>query len=298
MKSYGVHTRVRVALACLLALAAAASAPAPRARAVDKLKPEEIVAKHLEAIGPALTRESITNRVVSGTVVATFRAPAMGVAQGRAVLFSRGEKNALGMVFDGVTNYPHDKIGFDGEDVSTSFVTPGRRSTLGEFLLTNKGVVKQGLVGGVLSQSWPLLDLESKKPKLESGGTKKVGDRPAYVLKYLPRGGLDLSVSLYFDAETFQHVRTEYTRSIAAQMGANPEASARQLESRYRMVEDFSDFRKEGGLMLPHKYKLALEFTLPGGSYKMDWEMSLAAFAYNQRIDPKAFDVDDVAGER
>jgi len=300
MKSYAVRRGVRASLAGLLALVAvvAAATPARRAQAADKLKPEEIVAKHLEAVGAPLTRESITSRIISGTVVASFRVPATGQVPGRAVLFSRGENVAVGMVFDGVPNYPHDKFGFDGKDVSASFIRPGARSTLGEFLLTNKSAVRQGLIGGALSQAWPLWDLESKKPKLESGGTKKVGDRPAHVVKYLPRGGSDLNVSLYFDAETFQHVRTEYTRTLAAQMGSNPEASARQIESRYRMVEDFSDFRKEGGLTLPHRYKLALEITLPGGSYRMDWEMALTAFAYNQKIDPQAFDVDNAAATK
>ena len=299
MKSYAVRTGGRAALACLLALAAAsAMTPTRRALADDKLKPEEIVAKHLEAVGAQLTRESITSRIISGIVVVNFRAPSVGQVPGRTVLFSQGEKNAVGMVFDGVPNYPHDKFGFDGDDVSTSFIRPGRRSTLGDFLVTNKSVVRQGLLGGALSQAWPLWNLESKKPKLESGGMKKVGDRLAYVVKYLPRGGSDLNISLYFDAETFQHVRTEYTRSLAAQMGTNPEASARQRESRYRMVEDFSDFRKEGGLMLPHTYKLMLEGSLPAGSYKMDWELALTGFAFNQKIDPQAFDVDDASATK
>jgi hypothetical protein len=242
-----------------------------------------------------VTRESVKSRIISGTVLANFRSPDKAQVPGRAVLFSRGDSFALGMVFDGVPNYPHDRFGFDGREVSASFVRPGGRSVLGEFLMTNKSVVSQGLLGGALSQAWPLWDLASKKPKLEGGGTKKVGDRPAYVVKYLPRGGSDLRVSLYFDAETFQHVRTEYTRSVAALMGVNPEASAGQMEGRYRMVEDFSDFRREGGLMLPHSYKLSLEATLPAASYKMDWELTFAAFTYNQKIDPQAFDVDGVA---
>lgn len=295
MKSHAVHGRGRAALACLLVAvaAAAAYAPPPRTRAAQKLKPEEVVAKHLDAIGAAETRSSVTARLITGSVVANFRSPSTGQVPGRAVLFSKGAMHAVGMVFDGVANYPHDKIGFDGEDVSTSFVLPGRRSTLGEFLMTNKSVVRQGLLGGTLSQAWPLLDLASKKPKLEYSGLKKVGERQAHALKYLPRGGSDLNVTLFFDAETFQHVRTEYTRSLASQMGSSPDDSARQIESRYRMVEDFSDFRKEGGLTLPHQYKLALEITLPGGSYRMDWDFALASFAFNQPVDAKSFDVDD-----
>src|SRR5687767_69907 len=107
----------RASLACLLLLAASA-APAPRVGAADKLKPEEIVAKHLEAVAPQVTRESVKSRVISGTVLANFIAPTKAQVPGRAVLFSRGENFALGMAFDGVPNYPHDRFGFDGEDVS------------------------------------------------------------------------------------------------------------------------------------------------------------------------------------
>jgi hypothetical protein len=285
---------ITIVLLALSLLASSSIAPAAfTARDKEKLTAEQVVAKHLEAVGAPETRASITARIITGTVVANFRAPSTGQVPGRAVLFSQGAKHAIGMIFDGVANYPQDKIGFDGEDVSTSFVLPGRRSTLGEFLMTNKSVVKQGLLGGALSQAWPLYGLEARKPKLEYAGLKKVGERQAHALKYLPRGGSDLNVTLFFDVETFQHVRTEYTRSLAAQMGTSPNNSARQLESRYRMVEDFSDFRKEGGLTLPHQYKLGLEITLPGGSYRMDWELALASFAYNQPIDPKSFDVDD-----
>jgi hypothetical protein len=290
MKSHSIYRRARTALACLAVVAAVLTCP--RSRAADKLTPAEVIAKHLDAIGAPESRASVTSRVITGTVVATFRSPSAGQVPGRAVLFSQGEKHAIGMVFDGVANYPQDKIGFDGDDVSTSYVLPGRRSTLGEFLMTNKSVVKQGLIGGALSQAWPLLDADPKKAKLEYAGLKKVGDRPAHALRYLPRGGSDLNITLYFDAETFQHLRTEYTRTLAAQMGTDPNNSARQRESRYRMVEDFSDFRKESGLTLPHRYKLGLEITLPGGSYIMDWEMELTKFAFNQPMDPKSFEVD------
>ncbi|HEX8163192.1 MAG TPA: hypothetical protein VF538_15080 [Pyrinomonadaceae bacterium] len=262
------------------------------ASAYQKIKIEEILSRHLESVAPAETRESIKNRVVSGTTVVTFRAPGTGRIGGRAVIASQGEMSAVGMVFDNVTNYPQDKVGFDGKAVTASYIHPGVRSVLGDFLMTHKDIVKQGLLGGALSQAWPLYDLKGKNPKLEYGGTKKIGDRQAHEVKYFARGGSDLHVSLFFDAETFQHLRTEYTRTLAAQMGPSPETSAGQNETRYRMVEDFSDFRKESALTLPHVYKITLEVNSPRGSYKAEWEMEFSQFAYNQPLDPKTFNVD------
>jgi hypothetical protein len=70
------------------------------------------------------------------------------------------------------------------------------------------------------------------------------------------------------------------------QIGATPETSSQQSETRYKLVEDFSDFKKESGLLLPHIYKVSLERTGHGGSFWGEWEMSFSQFAFNQRIDP------------
>lgn len=200
---------IAITLLALSLLASSSTAPAAfTAPEKETLTAGQVVAKHLEAVGAPETRASVTARVITGVVVANFRAPSVGQVPGRAVLFSQGDKHVVGMTFDGVANYPHDKFGFDGKDVSAGYLLPGRRSTLGEFLMMNKSVVKQGLLGGALSQAWPLYDLEAKKPKLEYSGLKKVGERPAHALKYMPRGGSDLNITLFFDADTFRHVRT------------------------------------------------------------------------------------------
>jgi len=286
------HYNRRVML-CLYLLGALMASSQLNEISAQKLKPEELVSKHLEALGAAETRESVETRITNGTVVVTFREPGTGQVGGRVVLASEGVKNMLAMVFDNSSNYTQEKLGFDGNEVSGSYVRPGTRSTLGDFLLTHKTIVKQGLVGGVLSQSWPLLDMSGKKTKLEMSGTKKIGDRQAFQLKYYPSGGSDLRVSMFFDSETFQHLRTEYTRTVSAQIGSTPETSAQQSETRYKLVEDFSNYRREGGLTLPHTYKIILEITGRTGSFKADWEMNFSDFAFNQRIDPASFDVDD-----
>jgi len=258
----------------------------------QKLKAEEIIAKHLEAMGGTETLQSVTTRVTGGTVVATFKEPGTAKLGGRAVLASDGPKNVIAMIFQDVTNYPQEKIGYNGRDVSGSYVRPGVRSSLGDFLLAHRGVIKQGIFGGALSQAWPLLDITKSKIKVESGGTTKLGDRQTHQLKLYPSGS-DLKVTLFFDAETFRHVRTEYTRSISAQMGT-VDTSARQSETHYKLIEDFSDFKKEGGLTLPHAYNIHFEILGRQGSFRADWALTLSDFQFNQRIDPTAFDVADI----
>jgi len=257
----------------------------------QKLKAEEIIAKNLEAIGGAETLQSVSNRISLGTVVVTFKEPGTGQLGGRVVLASEGPKSLMAMTFENATNYPYERIAFDGKDVSGGYVHPGSRSSLGDFLLTHQAILKQGLWGGELSQAWLLLD-PKRKLKFETAGTKKIGDRTVYQLKCYPSGS-DLKITISFDAETFHHVRTEYERSVIAQMGGTPETSANQSETRYKLVEDFSDFKKEGGLTLPHAYKIQLEITTGSrGAVKAEWEMTLSQFQFNQRIEPGSFDVD------
>jgi hypothetical protein len=253
----------------------------------DKLKPEEIVAKNLESIGTAEARAKVNSRIVGGTVVATFVAPGTAQFEGRAVLASEGNKNLINMQFDSA-NYSQESISFDGENVSVAYARAGVRSNLGDLVWTYRPIVKQGLVGGELSQAWPLYNLSVSKPKLSGGGTKKIGDKVVYVVKLMPRGGSDLEISVYFDSQTFQHVRTEYSQTIVPQLGANVDASASQRPTRYKVTEDFSDFKKEGELTLPHSYKISLELDtrIP---FRGSWELTLNQFGFNQPIPPEMF---------
>ncbi|MGH9944248.1 MAG: hypothetical protein ACRD9R_18025 [Pyrinomonadaceae bacterium] len=279
----------RAVIASLLVLAVVCS-QAAAALPEEKLRPEDVIAKHLEAVGAEATRQTVKTRIIQGAVNVTFRSPAIGQAAGRVVMASEGNKHLVGMAFDN-TGYPQERFAFDGNDMTAGYIRPGLRSNLSEFLLTHTAIMKQGLLGGVLSEAWPLFHLTEKRPKLEYGGTKKIGDKPAHELRYTPRGGSDVRISLFFDAETFQHLRTEYVRIISAQLGGNPELSARQRESRYSMVEDFSDFKKESGLTMPRTYMLKLELDTRGGTFQAQWEFKLSQFSYNQKLDPGSFNV-------
>ncbi|PYS51158.1 MAG: hypothetical protein DMF68_05170 [Acidobacteria bacterium] len=295
MSSYRISP-LRAAAACLLIFAWLAFSPQAykASSATDKLKPEEIVAKHLESIGTTQARKAIKSIVIVGSSEVEFHNPGKGRAVGQTVIASEGNKLLIGMAFEN-TNYPYEKLGFDGSGITVSFLRPGQRSTLGDFLHTNDFIFKQGLMGGTLSSAWPLLDADIKHARLESGGIKKVNDRDAYTIKYLPRGGSDMEVTLFFDKETFQHVRTEYVRTITAGLGANPAGAPRQTqnETHYRMVEDFSDFKKEGDLTLPHTYKITLSLGGRSGAmtFLADWTLSLSKFDFNVPIDGKSFNV-------
>jgi hypothetical protein len=58
------------------------------------------------------------------------------------------------------------------------------------------------------------------------------------------------------------------------------------------MVEEFSNFREENKLNLPHTYKVSLEILSGNGTTSYEWLMDLQRFAFNQPIDDKDFKVD------
>jgi len=258
--------------------------------ATDKMKPEDLVAKHLESIGTASARASVVTRIIAGTSQVIFRTPPPGQAVGRAVLASQGLKSLVGMSFPSPV-YPREELGFNGNSFIAAYVTPGVRSSLGGFLMTNDLIFKQGLMGGTLSSAWPLLDLNARSPQLEYAGTRRIDDRTLHELKYQPRGGSELQIRLFFDQENFRHVRTEYERVIAASTGTRAYANVQEREIRYKMVEEFSDFRKEDELTLPHTYKIKLAVDSQNGSFLAEWVMTLTQFSFNQKIDPTSFSI-------
>jgi len=258
--------------------------------ALQKPRTEDIVAKHLQTIGSDKARAAIKTRIISGTAQVVFHTAPVGQASGRAVLASEGSKSLLGMSFPSPV-YPREQLGFNGTSFMAAYVVPGVRSALGSFLMTHTLIFKQGLIGGILSSAWPLLDLVNRNPQLEYAGLRTIDGRTLHELKYSPRGGSDLQIKIFFDQETFQHVRTEYERVIAAPTGDRSYIGGPQTEIRYKMVEEFSDFKKEGELSLPHTYKIKLTTDNQGGSFSADWIIKLNQFDFNQPIDPNSFSI-------
>lgn len=264
--------------------------PSTNWAAADKLTLEQLVAKHLESIGTAEARAKVKSRIMIGGVAATFRGQANGTLDGRAVLASENASNMILMRF-GSPEYPHEKVGFDGKNFTVGFTRPGTRTELGNFLETNSIVFRQGLMGGVLSSAWTLANLATAEVKLDYAGTGKVGDRAAHKLRFRPRKASDLQVTLFFDAENFRHLRTLYEREVAPRMGGTDIESAQQRETRYKLVEDYSDFRREGELTLPHSY--SLQYSVDGNvkTLTYSWKINLEQFTFNQPIAVNSFNV-------
>jgi hypothetical protein len=283
--------QTRISLVIFLAMLVLVVCPSrSRSSLVDKIKTEEVVARHLDAIGSAKTRAAVATRIISGTAQVIFRTTPSGQAVGKAVLASQGNKSLFGMSFPSPV-YPREQLAFNGNNFMAAFATAGNRSVLGNFLMANDVIFKQGLMCGALSAAWPLLDVPAHHAQLEYVGARKIDDRVLHELKYVPRGNTDLKISLFFDQENFRHVRTEYERVIPAPMGKVEYSNVQEREGRYKMIEEFSLFKSEGGLNLPHIYTIKLSVDTINGTFLAEWTIKLTQFEFNQRIDQNAFSV-------
>jgi hypothetical protein len=254
----------------------------------QKMNAEEVLSKHLESIGTSEKRASVKSQIAVGNGAVKFISQKNLSAQGRIVIASSLEKLFVGMNFNAL-DYPIEKFSFDGNKSNISFTQNGARSILGKFLQSNKEIIENGLLGGTLSTSWVLSNLTNKKAKLSYDGTKKIDGKEVYAIGYTPKGGGDIDIILYFDKDTFRHIRTEYKRIASASAGRTADQSARQSETRFKISEDFSEFKDEKGLMLPHKYRLLYSVSGQNGTTEIEWLFDINEFAFNSNIDSKTF---------
>lgn len=289
------HHHVRNILSAIVALAAitlASFLPISRARGLtaDGLTAQDVVAKHLASMGSPEARNAIKSRVIMGTALATFRLGGKGQAEGRALLASQDTMNMITISFN-VPDYPRENLGFDGHTLRVADLTPGVRSTLGKFFMTHEMPFRDGLIAGTLSSAWPLLDLSSRKVTLKYEGLKKVDGRQLHVLRYEAKNDSNLKTKLYFEADTFRHVRTEYEKRQIQEMVTEPGVTQKQGDSITKLTEEFADFKTEGDLTLPHSYKLQLSIEALNRRVLQDWAFTLVQFSFNKNLDKSQFDV-------
>ena len=80
-------------------------------------------------------------------------------------------------------------------------------------------------------------------------------------------------------------------RVIPAPTGTREYGNVQERETRYHMIEEFSLFKKEGDLTLPHIIKIKLSVDSQNGTFLAEWVIKLTQFEFNQKIDPSAFNL-------
>jgi hypothetical protein len=260
-------------------------------RAAD-LKPEEIVAKHLDSIGSAEARAKVKSRVIQGGLTYRVLVGGSGAVPGKFQFASEAPKADLLMKIN-ANGFLGEWFICDGNKTSVAATYPDKtRSEFGNFVLSQDVVLRENLLGGVWSTGWPLLDVEAHKAKLHVEGLKKVEGKELLALRYEPKKRTDLEITLYFDPQTYQHVMTVYEMEPPSTLAGGETQQAGKQPRHYRLEEHFSDFKTADGLTLPTHYDL--RFTLQGETgyaKSVEWEVGQPSIANNMSIDPRTFQV-------
>jgi hypothetical protein len=277
----------------------------------EDLTAEQLVAAHVKSIGnPALLAKITSNTLFGITDVDFIQGMNGSLKDGKTMIVSQGPKLAIVQKFTDI-NYPGEYFAYDGNNVTVGYMSPGQRSPLADFIFRFKGIMKEGMLGGIISNSWPLLNIQKKQADMKCRKTT-IDGKELYELEYHPKEGFGLiKVRMYFDPTTFRHVRTDYRVNIkedasvgnrghidstadkATVNAVNPTGGMNiqaRDDSHYTLTEKFDDFKKVGGLTLPHRY--VLEYTLDGNgqAFLGHWTLTVSKWVCNAAIpDQKVF---------
>jgi hypothetical protein len=256
-----------------------------------ELTADQLVGNHLKSLGTTDALSRIRTRTAEGTIMYSVVRGPSGQASGPAQWASEKGKTAFIMRFNDA-DYPGEHFARDGIFISIAETRPKHMSYLGEALSYNKWlIIKHGLLGGVLSMDWPLLDIKASTAKIKCR-RKKIDGREFYELDYdLPRGfqwAIDdfVEIKMYFDLDTFRHVMTRYRyrRTIM-----NSTVS-------FVLLQKFENFKEVDGIMLPFKYTLQYsgeEYNQGnlGKDFAFHYSLGISQLNHNQKIDPKIYRV-------
>ena len=258
----------------------------------DKLSTEDILAKHLQALGSAQARQGVKSRVIEGSATYRVIQGGAGAIDGKYVFASEGPRSNF-LLKVNTNTYRGEQFICDGNKVSVAATWSNKtHSEFGEFALAQDVFLKDNLLGGVWSTGWPLLDVEGRGPKLHAMGMKKVDGKELLGVRYQPRKSTDLEIIVYFDPETYRHVMTVYSVEPPGSLEGGELAQARHRHKRYQLEEHFSEFQTEDGLTLPRHYDLRFALETESGATKIiEWEVRALSITNNMSIDPRSFQV-------
>lgn len=278
----------------------------------EKLTAEDVLQRHLDSIGTAAVRNTARSRVVEGTTSYRVLVGAAEQYEGKAVIVSDGNKLQMFLKIN-APRYAGERFKADGKKTSVEATNVNHtRSELGRLLESDDTPIREGLLGGVLTTAWALSDLEGHQGKLQYQGLKKIDGTALHIVTYQPHRKSGFEITLYFEADTFRHVRTVYQQDRATQISTtpfintvappsrrNPEIlngpdarSARNAPTRWMIEERFGDFKTVDGLTLPAHYDLRYQLQVGGGFTRtMEWDVMTTRLLNNIPVDARNFQI-------
>ncbi len=244
-------------LAIFVAMVAMLSACAAK----DDLQVADFIKQHLNSIGNDQARARVKTRVAEGTLRFHMQHQG-GSADGKEVLLTDGDK-LVSLLKLPSPSYHGERFVSDGKHTTIASMKPGAYSEFGQFVNSHTEILTEGLWGGTLSTGWALFDLSGRHAEIKYMGRKRVDGRELLQFRFLPPKRSDLEIRLYFEPETARHVMTTYELTIAPQMAATEEETAKQKATSYRLEERFADFKEYDGVLLPSQWTIQFGLDVP-----------------------------------
>jgi len=250
------------------------------ARASDE-KPQmtgvEIINKHLQAVGGKGAINKIKSRVAIGIAKKDSDASVPV-----AIMSEAPNRVSAIYQFEGF-NW---QLSFDG---AKAVFRPAISRASSVVVQKYEEMLASGTMFNSMSLYNALLAAESAGTKLEAKGTKKVKGRPAYVVEM--KSGKGQPVRLYFDAENFMWVRSDYgSVRITKDMGTFTNAvGSKDEESTIDFYVETSDFKDVDGMKLPFKLEMVATSPILKQRNVGTIVTTISEYRHNIQIDPKMF---------
>ena len=239
----------------------------------DKLSGAEIISKHLAAVGGKEALAKLKSRIAIGTARKDNDSAAP-----MAVMSEAPNRVSAIYQFQGF-NW---QLTYDG---SRAIVRPLLTRANAPVMHKYEDMLASGTMFNGISLYNALAQGESDNVRFEAKGMKKVKGRSAYSVE-MKRG--KEKALLYFDAETFMWVRTDYgSVQLTREMGTI--TGPKDQETTIDFYIETSDFKEVDGLKLPFKFEIVATAPILKQKSVGTIVTTIKEYRHNIPIDSKMF---------